>query len=67
MYMDMKVKEGSGLVGKTVLFTVKDPGRKSLEARNVVLVGECVTLPVLGGKIIAWDGREGEGCMQLDL
>ena len=30
-HMDREVKKGSDLVGKTVLFTVKDAGRKSLD------------------------------------
>ena len=45
-HMDREVKKGSDLVGKTVLFTVKDAGRKSLEARNVVLADESVPLSV---------------------
>ena len=54
-HMDREVKKGSDLVGKTVLFTVKDAGRKSLEARNVVLADESVPLSVVGGRIVAWD------------
>ena len=58
-HMDREVKKGSDLVGKTVLFTVKDAGRKSLEARNVVLADESVPLSVVGGRIVAWDGGVG--------
>ena len=36
--MDREVKKCSDLMGKTVLFTAKDAGRKSLEARNMALV-----------------------------
>lgn len=65
-HMDREVKKGSDLVGKTVLFTVKDADRKSLGARNVVLTDESVPLSVVGGRIVAWDGGVGEGCMELD-
>ena len=56
VHIDREVKKGSDLVGKIVLFTVKDAGRKSLEARNVVLADESVPLSVVGGRIVAWDG-----------
>ena len=36
--MDREVKKCSDLMGKTVLFTDKDAGRKFLEGRNMALV-----------------------------
>jgi hypothetical protein len=64
--MDREVKKGSDLVGKTVIFTVKDAGRKSLEARKVELADVSVPLPVIGGRIVAWDGGVGEGCVEVE-
>ena len=54
-------KEGADLVGRIVLFTVKDSGKKSLEASRVELAEESVARSVLEGRIVAWDCREGEG------
>ena len=45
--MDREVKKCSNLMGKTVLFTAKDAGRKSLEARNMVLANQSVPLSVV--------------------
>ena len=44
-HMDREVKEGSDLVGETVLFTVEDAARKSLKVRNMVLADVSVFLP----------------------
>ena len=43
--MDREVKKCSDLMGKTVLFTDKDAGRKFLEARNMALV----SVPLVSG------------------
>ena len=59
--MDREVKKCSYLMGKTVPFTAKDAGRKSLEARNMVLANESVPLSVVGGRIVAWDVGSGGG------
>ena len=66
-HMDREVKKGSDLVGKTVLFTVKDAGRKSLEARNVVLADESVPLSVVGGRIVAWTWLVSPTCLMTSL
>ena len=44
-HMDREVKEGSDLVGETVLFTVEDAARKSLKVWNMVLADVSVFLP----------------------
>ena len=64
--MDREVKKCSDLMGKTVLFTTKDAGRKSLEARNMVLANESVPLSMVGGRIVAWDVGVGEGCVEVE-
>ena len=45
--MDREVKKCSNLMGKTVLFTAKDAGRKSLESRNMALANQSVPLSVV--------------------
>ena len=64
--MDREVKKCSYLMGKIVLFTAKDAGRKSLEARNMVLANESVPLSVVGERIVAWDVGVGEGCVEVE-
>ena len=58
-------KEGVDLVGRTVLFTVKDSGKKSLEASRVELAEESVARSVIDGRIVAWDCRVGEGWVEV--
>ena len=62
-HMDREVKKGSDLVGKTLLFTVKDAGRNSLEARNMVMGDESVPQSVVSGRVVPWDVGVGKGCV----
>jgi hypothetical protein len=62
----MSTWTGSDLVGKILLFAVKDAGRKSLKVRNMVRADVSVPLSVFGGRIVAWDGGVGEGCVEVE-
>merc|ERR1719233_2500665 len=64
--VDLKGTKEDDLLGKTVHFTVKDCGKKSLEALDLMLVDESVAPSVVAGRIVAWDSGLGEGWVELE-